>query len=90
MASFYKTWVGNLPHVIILDRESIGEILYYETGFEQLHPMPQIHNWMDERDHDYGVTWKVVRVDPDRANNSDWAICFNDEQIRNLFAMRWL
>jgi hypothetical protein len=90
MTTLYKTWVGNLPCVIILDKEALGNLLYYETGFEQLHPLPEIHEWMEERDHDYGITWKVVRVDPDRANHSDWAFCFNNAEIRDLFTLRWL
>ena len=90
MTGVYKTWVGKIPYVIILDKEKVGDLLYYETGFEQLHPNFEIHKWMEERDHQYGITWKVVRVDPDRANHSDWAFCFNSEEIRNLFAMRWL
>jgi hypothetical protein len=90
VSGVYKTWVGELPHVIILDKESIGDLLYYETGFEQLHPMPEIHIWMEQRNHDYGITWKVVRVDPNRANLSDWAFCFNTTEIRDMFAMRWL
>ena len=90
MTAVYKTWVGNLPCVIILDKETLGNLLYYETGFEQLHPLPEVHKWMEERDHDYGITWKVVRVDPDRGNHSDWAFCFNNSEIRDLFTLRWL
>jgi hypothetical protein len=90
MTSEYKTWVGNLPYVIVIGQGAIGDLLYYETGFEQLHPLPEVHEWMEQRDHDYGLTWKVVRVDPNRGNRSDWAFCFNNSEIRDLFTLRWL
>ncbi len=90
MSYSYKTWVGKVPYAIILDRDSIGNLLYYETGFEQLHPLPEIHEWMELRDYDYGINWKVVRVDPNRANVSDWAFCFDTAEMRDLFALRWL
>lgn len=90
MTSEYKTWVGKLPYVIIVDRDTIQDLLYYETGFEQLHPLPEVHEWMEQRDHDYGLTWKVVRVEPDRGKISDWAFCFNNSEIRDLFTLRWL
>jgi len=31
-----------------LDKHQQLELLYYETGFEQLQPIPPIHAWMEE------------------------------------------
>lgn len=90
MSHSYKTWVGKVPYAIIIDRESMRDLLYYETGFEQLHPVPEIHQWMSERNYNYGMTWKVVRVDPDRGRESDWAFCFDSTEIRDMFTLRWL
>jgi hypothetical protein len=86
----YKTWEGKYPHVILLSTEKAVTILYYETGFEQLHPYPEIIDWMRKRGHGYPYDWKVVRVDPNRANTSDWAICFSNKQTCELFVLKWL
>lgn len=85
MTAEYKTWIGAVPYVIVINLETVNDLLYYETGFEQLHPLPEIHKWMEERDHEYMVTWKAVRID-----RKDWAICFNNSETRDLFALRWL
>lgn len=90
MTAVYKTWVGKVPYVIVVDRDSIKDLLYYETGFEQLHPLPEVHEWMEQRNYQYGFNWKVVRVDPDRKNVSDWAFCFDNPEIRDMFSLRWL
>lgn len=90
MTSSYKTWIGKIPYVIIVDSDKIHDLLYYETGFEQLHPLPEVHEWMKDRNYDYGINWKVVRVEPDRGKLSDWAFCFETSEMRNMFALRWL
>jgi hypothetical protein len=90
MTAVFKTWVGELPYVIIVNGNTLGELLYYETGFEQLHPIPEIVEWMEERNYKYRQSWKVVRVDLDKGNRSDWALCFNNSEIRDLFTLRWL
>ena len=86
----YKTWEGKWPHVILLSPEKVVEVLYYETGFEQLHPLPEIYDWMKERGYSYYNDWRVVRVDPGRGRHSDWAICFPNKQILELFVLKWL
>jgi hypothetical protein len=80
----YKTWEGKYPHVILLSPDAAVKVLYYETGFEQLHPFPNIIDWMEERSYNYDKDWKVVRVDP------EWAICFADRQTCELFVLKWL
>jgi hypothetical protein len=86
----YKTWEGKYPHVILLSGTKVGEILYYETGFEQLHPDPAIIDWMKERQYNYHKDWRVVRVDSDLHKKSEWAICFPNKEILELFVLRWL
>jgi hypothetical protein len=86
----YKTWEGKWPNVILLSGEDIGKILYYETGFEQLHPDPAIIDWMEERGYNYYYDWRVVRVDPRiLGRHSEWAICFPNKQILELFLLKW-
>jgi hypothetical protein len=80
----YKTWEGNYPHVILLSPKRAVGVLYYETGFEQLHPFPNIIDWMEKRNYNYNTDWRVVKVDP------EWALCFAEKQVCELFALRWL
>jgi hypothetical protein len=40
-----------------LDKHQQLELLYYETGFEQLHPIPPIYDWMEERGWEYYKDW---------------------------------
>lgn len=86
----YKTWEGKWPNVILLAPTKAVEVLYYETGFEQLHPFPEVIDWMKERGYNYHYDWRVVRVDQDKGRQSDWAICFPNKQILELFVLKWL
>lgn len=86
----YKLWEGKWPHVILLSPELAVKILYYETGFEQPHPLPEIHNWMIQQGFKYQEDWRMVRVDENPTNRSDWAICFNNKNILQLFVLKWL
>lgn len=91
MAVMYKnTWVGKYPCVIILTDDDVHRVLYYETGFEQLHPLPEIHKWMEERNYEYYVNWKVLREYEDRGKVSAWIIAFDDENIAQMFMLKWL
>jgi hypothetical protein len=86
----YKIWEGKYQHVILLSPDTATKVLYYETGFEQLHPHLEIIDWMNERQYKYHDNWRVVRVDDNPANRSDWAICFADKQACELFVLKWL
>lgn len=86
----YKTWVGKFPHVILLKGDKVWEILYYETGFEQLHPFPSTIDWMTTQGCKYHEHWKVVRAEDDRSKESEWALCFANEQHRELFTLKFL
>jgi hypothetical protein len=90
MTAQYKTWEGKWPFVILLDGEDVFNVLYYETGFEQLHPQLHIHTWMEERNQQYQDHWKVVRVDEDRSRVSEWAVCFQTSEMRDMFALKWI
>jgi hypothetical protein len=86
----YKIWEGGYPHVILLSQGDIQDVLYYETGFEQLHPDPAIVDWMEERGYKYQSDWRVVRASSNGALRSEWAICFANKQACELFVLKWL
>lgn len=86
----YKIWEGKWPHVVLISHDKAIEIMYYETGFEHLFPLPEIIDWMKERCYNYDTDWKVVRSNPDRSIQSEWAICFSDKKICELFVLKWL
>lgn len=83
---FRSTWVGEYPFVLVVSSPEAHEVLYYETGFEQLHPIPPIINWMEERNFNYPTDWKVATVTP----REEWAFCFKQEEICQLFLLKWL
>ena len=58
--------------------------LYYETGFEQLHPIPDIIRWMEEQGYVYGRDWKV-----DTFTGKSYWITFPYKEIAALFVARW-
>lgn len=82
----YKEWPGKLPHAVLLSGEDAIKILYYETGFEQLHPIPPIYSWMEERGFEYQIDWKCVTV----TAREEWALCFPNKEICELFLLKWL
>ena len=81
----YKVWTGKLPHAVLVTAPEVFEVLYYETGFEQLHPIPPIYDWMEERGYRYKEHWNCVTVTP----REEWALCFPDKEICELFLMKW-
>ena len=86
----YKTWQGKFPQVILLKGDILWDILYYETGFEQLHPFPSIVEWVEKQGYKYQYDWKVVRVEEDRSKESEWALCFPNKEICELFVLKFL
>lgn len=81
----YKVWPGKYPHALLLSEHEVFDILYYETGFEQLHPLPNIIDWMEERNYIYYTDWKCIVVTPKK----EWAICFPNKEICELFLLKW-
>lgn len=86
MSVEYKTWTGKLPHAVLVSGKDANNVLYYETGFEQLHPIPEIDDWMSERGYSYRDNWNVVTVE----QRKEWAFVFDNQEICNLFLLRWL
>lgn len=64
------------------------EWLYYETGFEQLHPIPPIHDWMEQRGHKYQEDWFCVN-DRTNGNKKLYWIEFPNEELATMFMVRW-
>lgn len=86
----YKTWIGRMSNVILLSGDDLVKVLYYETGFEQLHPFPNIIDWMKKHGCEYHENWKVVREEPNMTKDSCWAICFENKKHCELFVLKWL
>jgi hypothetical protein len=59
-------------------KDMIHKWLYYETGFEQLHPIPDIV-------YVYNLHWKVNSF-----TGKDYWIDFPNDEIAALFVARWL
>ena len=67
-----------------LDKDQQKKLLYYETGFEQLHPIPEVHDWMKERGLEYYKDWGCVKV-----FNDVYYLEFKDEKTATIFWLRW-
>jgi hypothetical protein len=78
-------------NTIVLTRAQVRELLYYETGFTQLHPNPEIYDWMVEQGYTYNVDWHVDHTPSiDYSEMPYYTIVFNDEKIMTAFVLRWL
>lgn len=75
---------------IKLTNSQCDEVLYYETGFEQLHPQLHIHDWMEEQGCRYREDWTVTRVDHTFDQRSYWKLSFRDPKMAELFVLKWL
>lgn len=75
---------------IKLTNTQSADLLYYETGFEQLHPQPHIHEWMESHGCKYREDWNVTRVDHTYDQRSYWKLSFQDAKIAELFVLKWL
>ena len=75
---------------IKLTNNQRDKVLYYETGFEQLHPLPHIHNWMKEQGCRYRKDWTVSRVNHTPNHRSYYMLSFADPKMAELFILKWL
>lgn len=68
-----------------------NDLLYYETGSEQMHPWPEIHQWMEELGYTYGKDWHCSRVIRASGRNVETGYCleFPTEELLALFLLRW-
>jgi hypothetical protein len=69
---------------ILLDHEQRAKWLYYETGFEQLHPVPEIHAWMEKQSYEYYKDWNCVKV-----FNDVYYLEFRDKETATMFLLKW-
>jgi hypothetical protein len=65
--------------------------LYYETGFEQLHPKIEVIDWMTSMGYNYGTDYRVIcsTVDEEIKKSRDYFIEFPNSEIAALFIARW-
>jgi hypothetical protein len=67
-----------------LDKQQMKTLLYYETGFEQLHPVPPVHDWMMQQGWEYYDDWNCVKV-----FNNVYYMEFRDDEMAVLFWLKW-
>lgn len=70
---------------VYLDAEQQARLLYYESGFEQLHPILIIHKWMEERGWEYYQDYRCVMQSRDV-----YFMEFSDDKIAEMFMLKWL
>jgi hypothetical protein len=75
---------AHTPWVIRLNRDMMFSVLYYETGFEQMHAAPWVVDWMQDQGWHYGRDWGVIKK-----NHNEHEIWFNSDRAQTLFMMRW-
>lgn len=72
--------------IVPVPRDKISAWLYYETGFEQMHPVPEIQDWMAEQGYVYGKDWDCIRTEPGMVG---YHLLFPDQDTATLFLLRW-
>lgn len=71
--------------ILTLTSNQVENWLYYETGFEQLHPHPGIIAWMEDQGYQYQHDWKCYRTRFKR----DYALQFPNDEVKTMFVLRW-
>jgi hypothetical protein len=66
-------------------KDMVHKWLYYETGFERWHPIPDIVYWMAEQGYIYNLHWNLHTF-----TGKDYWIDFPNDEIAALFVARWL
>jgi len=69
---------------VVLDDRLIKKLLYYETGFEQLHPVPEVHAWMESHGWEYYKDWNCTKLD-----HYEYGLEFRDKEMMTMFLLRW-
>ena len=75
---------------IKLTNANRDDVLYYETGFEQLHPYIHITEWMSEQGFEYQKDWQCISVPHTFDQRSYYKLSFATEEMASLFALKWL
>ena len=73
---------------MILTTDQTDKWLYYETGFEQLHPHLEIIQWMKEQGYQYSRDWSCTRKVTQTAR-ANYALEFPNKEIQTMFVLRW-
>ena len=73
-----------MVEVVEVPKDMVYKWLYYETGFEQLHPHPYIIDWMKEQGYEYTKDWEVFTF-----TGVKYCINFPNPEIAALFVARW-
>jgi hypothetical protein len=79
---------------LVLSTKQSHEWLYYETGFEQLHPIPDIVYYMEAQGYVYEVDWWCKKEDvylgyPGRIAKGQDRFIFNTAEIAAKFLLRF-
>jgi hypothetical protein len=64
----------------------VNDWLYYETGFEQLHPHLEIIKWMESHGWEYQKDWFCEKVN---TKLSSYVLKFPSEESVTMFLLRW-
>jgi len=76
-----------------LSNQQVENLLYYETGFEQMHPHLGAIEWMEEYGWKYRDDWNCVKVAPDgqiRNARIYYKLTFADDEMASMFLLKWL
>lgn len=71
--------------ILILNSDQVENWLYYESGFEQMHPHPGIIAWMEEQGYRYQHDWKCYRT----ISKRDYHLQFPNDEVQTMFVLRW-
>jgi hypothetical protein len=73
-----------------IPQHKIHDWLYYETGFEQMHPYREIVEWMDSLGYAYDKDWFCRNIyDGLSDSNKGYELEFPNEQVMALWLLRW-
>lgn len=75
---------------IKLNNSNRDEVLYYETGFEQMHPYLHIIQWMRDAGYEYRKDWYCTSVNHKFDQRSYYKLEFTTKEMASMFALRWL
>jgi hypothetical protein len=78
---------------IELTMKQKGNMLYYESGNEQLHPRGEIIDWMEERGYIYQQDWNCIETKQAKtvlfSVQHHYKLTFSTEAAASAFLLRW-
>lgn len=69
---------------MLVPRARLHEWLYYETGFDQLHPKPEIVDSMLQLGYQYGSDWGCETF-----TNRQYHLWFTTQDMMTAFQLAW-